>query len=881
MPHPTPLPGKNLALPALLDSFLRETPEGDAETLRQWIRSQRELGIDEAAEAALVQLLGEHRASQTIPSGPSDAENAHSFFGDTTRITGQRGTAPGGLTPGSRLGRFILREFLARGGMGQVWIATDTDLQREVALKLVLPELINDQSLGLFQREARAGGRVSHPNIVATHASGTDDGLTWISQELVRGSWTLKDFLDAARKKDRAPKAYYRDVAELVARIADGLEAAHKAGVIHRDLKPANILITENEVPKITDFGLARVKGDSYLSMTGQFAGTWAYMSPEQITAKRMGLDRRTDLFSLGIVLYELLTLRRPFEGDTTAQLAAKILYADPQPVRVVRSQCPEELSVICGKAMEKRPQDRYQSAAALAADLRRHLADEPILAKPPTAVVRAKKWVRRHPALSSAVAVGLLALGIVSVLLARNLEANRDLEQRAAELEEVTQFQQRLLGGLDPESMGLFLQLEVRRELRGHGDRNDGDAAALLEQYHRWAAEGDFTGLALRTLEDQVLVPALTEIEGGFKDHPRVKASLLQAVAITASGLGLRELADGPQREALDLRLDVLGVEHPDTLTSMNKLGALLRIRWDLPAAESYLAEALKVSRRVLGNDHPVTFDSMENMGVLRKAQVKLSEAEPYLREALEGRRRVFGVNHRDTLRSMNQMGGLLNARGKRSDAEQYYHEALGAKRRLLGDEHPSTLASISNLGRLLQAQGKLSDAAAYLREALEARRRVLGERHPSTLTSMNDLGRLLHAQDEAKEAEQLLRRALEARRQVLRSGHPQTLTSITFLGDLLHDQGKLSEAAQLYGEVLATTSVVPKGKHEGTADVLRKQHKILLALGRRGDARKLLLDFLGATGRADDNALRIEVRDLLEAMDSPSPEVEEKEEG
>ena len=260
MPDSLDRPGHDIALSALLDRFLQNSPEGDAETLRQWIRSQPEFGTDEAAEAALAQLLEEHRSSRTVPSAP-EPEAAHSFFGDKTRISGENASGQSGqsgLTPGSRLGRFVLREFLARGGMGQVWIATDTDLQREIALKLVLPELINDQSLGMFQREARAGGRVSHPNIVATHASGTDDGLTWISQELVRGSWTLKDFLEEARKEDRTPKAYYRKVAELMASIADGLEAAHQAGVIHRDLKPENILLDAQGHVKLTDFGLCK-----------------------------------------------------------------------------------------------------------------------------------------------------------------------------------------------------------------------------------------------------------------------------------------------------------------------------------------------------------------------------------------------------------------------------------------------------------------------------------------------------------------------------------------------------------------------------------------------------------------------------------------------
>ena len=901
-------------LAEFLDRFLRQAPRGDAEALQQWIRSQPQLGIDAAAEAALVQLLDERRAAQTISSGPPHPEEAHSFFGDKTRLAGENASGQSGqsgLTPGSRLGRFVLREFLARGGMGQVWIATDTDLQREIALKLVLPELINDQSLGMFQREARAGGRVSHPNIVATHASGTDDGLTWISQELVRGSWTLKDFLEEARKEDRTPKAYYRKVAELMASIADGLEAAHQAGVIHRDLKPANILITEDEVPKITDFGLARVKGDSYLSMTGQFAGTWAYMSPEQITAKRMGLDRRTDVFSLGIVLYELLTQRRPFEGDTTAQLAEKIMYDDPQPVRVVRSQCPEELSVICGKAMEKRPQDRYQSAAALAADLRRHLADEPIMAKPPGSVTRSIKWVRRHPAVSSAVAVGLAALGVVSTLLLKNVEINASLEkqtliaqeneakaeasaelakqraaeaeeergktaaalaeaeQRASELKAVTEFQQERLGGLDPEAMGLFLREGLRGKLRDRNERSgrgEEETEALLLEYDRQMAGADFTGLGLETLTSQILDPTLEEIAENFEEQPRVKAGLLQAVASTANDLGLQDLADDPQREALAIRRRLLGEEHPETLISISSMGALLLNQGKPSKAEPYYREALETRRRVLGNEHPETLSSINEMGGLLHSQGKLSEAETYHREALEGCRRVLGDEHPDTLSSISDMGVVLHNQGKLSEAEPYYREALETRRHVLGDEHPGTLRSISNIGSLLMTQGKLSEAEPYYREALEAMRRVLGDEHPSTLTLINNMGYLLYKQGKPSEAEPYFREALEANRHVLGDEHPQTLVMLNNMGILLSAQGRLSEAEPYLRETLDANRRLLGDENPDTVKSLKAQHRVLLDLDRTEAARALLTGFLASADLPEDHALRVTVRGVLE---------------
>jgi formylglycine-generating enzyme required for sulfatase activity len=309
-------------------------------------------------------------------------------------------------------------------------------LRRLVALKFVRPDRLDTRSLERFEREARAGGRLSHPAIVRTLAFDGSSDPAWIAQELVEGSWTLKDFLDELRTEDKTPTGYYRKAAELVATLADGLESAHQAGVIHRDIKPQNILIGPDDAPKLTDFGLARVSDDSFVSVTGDFAGTYYYMSPEQVTAKRVGLDQRTDIFSLGVVLYELLSLRRPFEGDTTHQISQKILWFDPPQPSKIRSQCPRELSVISGKALEKDPDRRFQSMAEFAADLRRHLANQPIHARSPGALLRSLKWARRNPALSSAATVGLLALVLISGLLFEQVRTANRLAQTNAALQ-------------------------------------------------------------------------------------------------------------------------------------------------------------------------------------------------------------------------------------------------------------------------------------------------------------------------------------------------------------------------------------------------------------------------------------------------------------
>jgi WD40 repeat protein/serine/threonine protein kinase len=339
-----------------------------------------------------------------------------------------------GLEPGKIVGDFELLTLLGQGGMGQVWEAKQLSLSRQVAVKFVRPERVTKHQLELFAREARAGGRLSHNGIVAVYGHGESDGLAWIAMELVPGAWDLRDFLDEVVRMGDVPEGYDKKVAQFIAKVADAVQAAHDAGVIHRDLKPQNILITESDDPKVTDFGLARIVDEQALSHTGDFAGTYFYMSPEQVAAKRAGLDHRTDVFSLGIVLYEMLSLVRPFQGDTEHQVAEQILMRDPADPRTLRSKVPLDLAVICGKCLEKDRERRYKTMADLGADLRRWLGNESITATPPSRLDRAVKWCRRNPTMSVAGAIALIACtAIFSQGLFIRLQ-NENLKDRTAE---------------------------------------------------------------------------------------------------------------------------------------------------------------------------------------------------------------------------------------------------------------------------------------------------------------------------------------------------------------------------------------------------------------------------------------------------------------
>jgi WD40 repeat protein len=349
----------------------------------------------------------------------------------------QSGTGP---APRDVVGEFRLVRLLGRGGMGQVWEAVQPSVDRRVALKLLLPERMNQRSQDFFQREARAGGRLTHSGIVAVYDAGQEGEFAWIAMELVDGSRDLRKWIDTAREAKELPAGYHEQVATLSAAIADALDHAHRGGVIHRDLKPNNILLTTEGEPKVGDFGLAKLVDELSLSRAGELVGTWYYMSPEQVAGRQAGLDHRTDIFSFGVILYELLSLQRPFEGDTTEQVAHKILWVEPPSPTELRSRTPVDLSVICTKCLEKDPNRRYGSMAELAADLRRYLAHEPIVARPPTALQRSVKWARRNPTKSAVAAVAAVAFPLIALLLWRNVGVNQDLGSANTRLGNKTQ---------------------------------------------------------------------------------------------------------------------------------------------------------------------------------------------------------------------------------------------------------------------------------------------------------------------------------------------------------------------------------------------------------------------------------------------------------
>jgi serine/threonine protein kinase len=297
-----------------------------------------------------------------------------------------------------RLGDFEIVEEIGRGGFGIVYRARQLSLDRPVAVKVLFRHLIHTQDeITRFEREARAAARLDHPAIVSVYAWGQANDDFYIAQRLVGRGRTLADELAELRTSGTPPKGHFRRVAEVVAHVAEGLQQAHDRGIVHRDVKPSNILLDEHDRPCLSDFGLAKIEDGLELSRTGDFAGSPYFMSPEQADGRRGPVDHRSDIYSLGVTLYELLTLTQPFQGSTAHEIVRKILADDPRRPRRIESRVPADLETICLKAMERNPAQRYPSSLEFAHDLRSFLDGEPISAVPIGITRRGLRAMRRH----------------------------------------------------------------------------------------------------------------------------------------------------------------------------------------------------------------------------------------------------------------------------------------------------------------------------------------------------------------------------------------------------------------------------------------------------------------------------------------------------
>ncbi|HTT64372.1 MAG TPA: serine/threonine-protein kinase [Bryobacteraceae bacterium] len=696
--------------------------------------------------------------------------------------------AAGGTAITPAIGRYRIVRLLGEGGMGAVYEAQQDQPRRIVALKVVKPGFATAETLRRFQQESQALGRLQHPGIAQIHEAGTaDTGFgpqPYFAMELIRGQ-ALLEYAEAQR-------LHTRDRLALMAKICDAVDHAHQRGVIHRDLKPGNILVDETGQPKILDFGVARVtEGEAPNTRQtdlGQLVGTLAYMSPEQVAGDPNALDLRSDVYALGVITYELLAGKLPYNigRKPLPEVVAIIREEEPAPLSSIDRRYRGDIGTIVAKALEKDKARRYGSAADLAADIRRYLADKPITARPASAAYQLQKFARRHKALVAATVV-------VFVVLAAGVVASTREAVRARTAEATAQ------------AVNDFLQHDLLAQ-----------ASANRQSNPSTRPDPD---LRVRTALDR----AAARIAGRLDKQPEVEAAIRDTIGQTYMDLGLYPEARAQLSRALELFGRVRGPKDPQTLNAMGHLGLVAHLQGNYAQAEVLYTRTIEIQRRVLGPDHPDTLASMSGLSGVYLDQAKFALAEALESQTLERRRRVLGPEHPDTLSSMTNLAHVYYWLGKYEQAEALDRQALEISRRVLGPEHPDTLESMNNLAIVYQGQRKYLQAEALFSEILDIRRRVLGPEHSSTLNTHLEFAALYQRQGKYALAETHASQALAGYRHVLGPDQPPTIDAAALMAQSCLWEGKFAETERLAREVLeADRKVRPDHWQRFAAEIL-----------------------------------------------------------
>lgn len=754
-----------------------------------------------------------------------------------------------------RIGQYHIRRAIATGGMGTVYEATQENPRRVVALKLMKRGIPSRSALRRFKYESQILARLRHSGIAQVYEAGThqdESGTTpFFAMEYIPNALPITEY---AREK----KLGTRERMHLFMQVCAAVHHGHQKGIIHRDLKPSNILVDSSGQVKVIDFGVARCT-DSDLAVTtlqtdvGQLLGTLQYMSPEQCNADPHDIDIRSDVYALGVVLYELLIDRPPYNVTRMALHEATRIIREEQPRKLSTADktLRGDAETIVLKALDKERERRYQSASALMADIEHYLKDQPISARPASAIYQFRKLVSRHKVPFAFLGALFLVISVfavwMSVMYASADRLRKDAVSARDEAEQVVAFLTKTLSAPDPSKKGR--NVTVRE---------------VLDQ-------------AANHLAD-------------FSDKPLVEARLRQTVGWTYRGLGLLPAAEAYLKDAQAIYARELGPENPQALRAAHAHAVLLSDMGDYGQAEALLRQTSETQRAVLGEEHPDTLTSMNSLAEVLIWTTRFAEAEEISRHTLAIRRRVLGEGHADTIESMHTLARSLENQGRYSDAETLFRQALEIQRRVLGDEHPDTLRTLDSLATNLMRQGRSSDAEAIDRRLYDVEVRVLGEEHIETLRTMNRMTFWLRKKHRYPEAEAMCRKMLEIHRRTLGEEHPDTLWSKNHLAWILYEEGRYVEAEPLFRQTLDSMRRVLGEGHIDTSSAMAGLAKTLQALKRYAEAEtfyrksleirrrvhgeghpntitaiKLLADDLKAQGRhAEAKSLLQEVREI-----------------
>jgi len=748
------------------------------------------------------------------------------------------------------MGPYLLLRKLGEGGMGQVWLAQQSvPVKRQVALKLIRAGMYDDSVLQRFRSERQSLAIMDHPAIAKVFDAGaTADGQPYFVMEYVRGL-PITTYCDEKLLG-------MRQRLELFMKVCEGVQHAHQKAIIHRDLKPANILVVEVDgkpTPRIIDFGLAKAltpgkAGETTMTRLGGFVGTPGYMSPEQADSSIGDVDTRTDVYSLGVVLYALLTGFLPFDveemrnksvvemlrelrevdppapstkvktdSDLAAKHAERRAIATGQFVKMLRG----DLDWITMKAIEKDRTRRYGSPSELAADIERYLQHEPVLARPASPVYRIQKYARRHwigVSVASGLALLLIGFAGVQAVELRRITRERDRANR------ITDFMTSMFNVSDPS------------QARG----NTITAREILDK-------------------------ASNEIGTGLSKDPELQAQLMFVMGEVYKDLGLYPQALNLLRQATTTQRRVLGSENRDTLKTKNELAETLEKSGQLPEAEELGRENAALAVRAFGAKDRQTLVAMTNLGIFLEDEGRFQEAERTLRDALGRAESALGADDIVTRKARQDLALVLTDMGNFTEAERVSRAELEIDRATLGPDHPQTLDAMNNLAVAFADQGRLADAEQIERDMLSIQMRVHGPEHPDTLRSMDNLGARISDQGRYEEAEKMQSESLAIEKRILGTEHPQTLGNMANLVNTYAGEHRYAEAEKLAEETIAIDRRVFGEDNPNTALDLYNLACVKAEEGRRDEALALLRQSVDhgmaprtAMGIADDEDLK-----------------------
>ncbi len=762
--------------------------------------------------------------------------------------------APAPVQTGSSIGPYRVLDRLGEGGMGVVYLAQqETPVRRRVALKIIKPGMDSEQVIARFEAERQALALMDHPHIARVLDCGADpSGRPYFVMELVRGL-PITTYCDQ-NKLDT------RERLDLFVPVCQAIQHAHQKGIIHRDVKPSNILVTEYDgkrVAKVIDFGVARAVDHRLTDRTlytqmGAVVGTFEYMSPEQADPAARDVDTRADVYSLGVVLYELLTSSTPLDRarlrkSAYAEILRRIREEEPPRPSTRVTQSRENLAAISQqrrtdparlrkllrgdldwvvmKAIEKDRSRRYDSAGSLAKELERYLAQEPVEAGPPTASYRLRKLAGKYrTALVTAAAfAAILITG--SVLLALLSVREYHARQRATELATVAE-------------RARYRAERAEREARlkqVESDAAAADSRAVLEFFENRVLaaarprEQD-GGLGIETTIRQAVDAAVPQVARSFADRPLVQAAIRRAIGITYEHIGDLPAAISQLEQSFELRRARLGPDDPLTLESMTDLAYVLSEGGDASRAVELAREALSRLRASLREDHPRIPGAQDVLATALVAAGKFADSVPIFESALEHSRLIAGLSSPETISIMGNLANALERTGRTDEAITLQEQTLKLSRQVFGSGHPSTLTAINNLSWFYRNKGRFAESLPLVQESLALRTERLGPEHPHTLFSMNDLALAYADARQFDRAIPLFEEVLKLRTRVHGERHQYTLYTMNDLGEAYLASGRGDPARTLLKRAYAASQEALGPDHHDTLNCGRNLARALL---------------------------------------------------